>query len=205
MNTQEKDKKIEEQYAKAQVKWLEDHGFSAEGRTFVVTGESYSIKDELKAVGFRYDPVLKWHKAEPVEEYASRLVEVQFDQVCDMAPWGEGHFKAEASAFISKLTQQEEEINTISQWIGLPGDIVKDRVVQLIKKRSYNGRYGMSNVITFQDKDKNLFTWFTSTNPAFVVGDELKIVSARIKDHNEYRGERSTVITRPKLEPLPAE
>ena len=197
-----KDKQIEKDYAAAQAKWLETNGFSADGLTYVFKGESYSIKDELKAAGFKYNSTLKWHKAEFDPNYADRLVKVELNQVVEMSAWGQGHYKADAADFINKLTVQEREVNTASQWLATPGEYIKDHIVKLVRKGSFNGRYGVTNVITFEDRDRNLITWFTTTNPPFVIGDELKIVTAKVKDLNEYRGERATVITRPRLEAL---
>ena len=37
-------------------KWLEENGFSHLGETYVVMGNSYSIKDALKEAGFKFSP-----------------------------------------------------------------------------------------------------------------------------------------------------
>ncbi len=58
-------------------------------------------------------------------------------------------------------------------------------------------RYGnpMVDIVNFIDKNGNRFTWFTSGKSVL---DEGKTYtgSATIKKHNEYKGIKSTIITR---------
>ena len=41
--------------------WLEMNGFSEYGVTYLVLGNSYPIKDDLKENGFKFSPLLRWH------------------------------------------------------------------------------------------------------------------------------------------------
>lgn len=43
-------------------KWMQQNGFNNEGITYCVVGENtFSIKELLKAQGFKFSPLLKWH------------------------------------------------------------------------------------------------------------------------------------------------
>ena len=58
--------------------WFAKNGFNEEGTTYVVMGDSYSIKDKLKAAGFKYDPDLKWHAPTPAD---FQTFEIKFDEI----------------------------------------------------------------------------------------------------------------------------
>ena len=181
--------------------WLEKMGFSQDGKTYVITGETYSIKDELKAKGFKYDGILHWHKSTIEEEYIDRTIEVKLNDVIEMNAWGSGHYKENANKIFNNAGTPS---NSSSDWIAAPGDTIKNLKVQLIKKASFNGKWGLTNVITFIDENENILTWFTTTTPIFMVGDWLLISSANVKNLTEYKGEKQTQITRPRLKELPA-
>ena len=40
--------------------WLEANGFSDFGVTYLILGNSYLIKDDLKENGFKFSPLLRW-------------------------------------------------------------------------------------------------------------------------------------------------
>jgi hypothetical protein len=58
----------------------------------------------------------------------------------------------------------------------------------------------MSDVYTFLNGD-NVITWFTSSNVTAEEGAEY-LLSATIKSHNEYKGEKQTIITRAKVKEM---
>ena len=61
--------------------WLSNNGFNVEGTTFCVIGaNTFSIKEELKQLGYKFNPLLKWHSPLPTELPSGfRLIEVSFD------------------------------------------------------------------------------------------------------------------------------
>lgn len=194
-------KRMEEDYEKNYTEWLTKNGFSKEGKTYVIKGETYSIKDDLKAKGFKYDSVLRWHKETREEEYVDRLIEVNLDDVIEISAWGIGHYKTGAIDFINDLCA-EGQSNSTSDWIGKPGDAIKNLKVQLISKSSFSGKYGLTNVINFLDEEGNKLTWFTTTTPIYKINDWVKISTATVKKNDEYKGEKTTLITRPKLKEI---
>ena len=188
--------KIKAEYAQKRAKWIEDHGFSSNGVTYVITGDSYSIKDELKAAGFIFDYTLKWHKAEVPAEYADRVKEIKMDDIIDFSAWGEGHYKNGAADYIEKILVENSE-DASSAWVGTKGDKI-DVTVTFVSKRGYQGRYGYSNVYTFKTMEGNLLTWFSTVEVKKEIGEKFELI-ATVKDHNEYKGIKSTIITRGKV------
>ena len=86
-----------------------------------------------------------------------------------------------------------------STWIGEVGDKLKDIKVKLTRKYNFNGKYGVTTVYNFVTEDGNNLTWFSSTYQPYDIGEWVKIKYTTIKDHSEYKGVKSTIITRTKL------
>lgn len=191
-------KKMKEEYAQRREAWLKRNGFNENNTTFVITGETYSIKDELKAKGYKFDGVLKWHKDSIDDEYKDRSVEIKLDEVCEINVWGEGHYKTGAFDYIDKLIAGAPS-NSTSDWIGEVGDKIKDLSVTLIKRTSFQGQYGLTNIYNFVDDAGNRLSWFTSTFPQIEEGSKVTISYATIKKNDKYKNEKITVILRPKF------
>lgn len=188
--------KMKTEFQQKKAKWIEDHGFSNDGVTYVITGDSYSIKDELKAAGFIFDYTLKWHKAEVPAEYADRVKEIKMDDIIEFSAWGEGHYKNGAAEYIEKVLAENSE-DASSAWIGTKGDKI-DVDVTFVSKRGYQSKYGYSNVYTFRTIEGDLLTWFSTVEVKKEIGENFKLI-ATVKDHSEYKGIKSTVITRAKV------
>lgn len=187
---------MEKEYAHKKEVWLETHGFAEDGSSYIVTGETYSIKDELKDAGFKYDPVLKWHRAS-ADGYEDRVIKIKVDDFFEFSAWGDGHYITGAADKIEALLNQNTQPST-SEWQGEVGDHIKGLSVTLVRKTFFEGRYGITNVLTFEDENKNVYTWFTSTVMQREVGEQFKI-KGTIKEHNEYKGVKSTILTRVKV------
>jgi hypothetical protein len=196
----EREAKMKAEYAQKKEEWIQKNGFNAEGVTFVITGDSYSIKNELKENGWHFDPVRRWYKNDPTG-YEDRCVSFTLDELIDFSAWGTGTYKTEAKSIVdNKLAAAEPKIET--SFYGEVGGKVKDIYVELIRKFSFDGRYGVTNVYNMLDKEGHLFVWFTSTIQPFEIHDHLVISSATIKDHKEYKDDKQTVITRARLKTL---
>ena len=138
-----------------------------------------------------------WHKSFKDSEYEDRTVEIELNEVIEFSAWGTGHYKTGAIEYIEKKCAGNQSCISLN-WIAEPAEKIKDLKVQLIKKSSFEGYYGITNILTFVDENNNKLTWFTSTVPAIQVNDYLTL-SATVKKNDEYKGEKITVITRAKL------
>ena len=193
----EQEQKMKAEFETKRKEWLAKNNFSEDGYTYIITGDSYSIKDELKANGWRYDSVTKWHKADPAG-YEDRVIKIHVDDCYECSAWGEYHYITGAKDKIDNLLAGTQPQET-SEWIGEAGDKLTDLKVQLVRKYSFDGKFGTTTVYTFRTEDGDLLTWFSSTFQPYDVNDWMKIKTTTIKDHNEYKGVKSTVITRAKL------
>lgn len=194
---QEKEAKWEKEFAETKKEWLAHNGFSEDGYTYIVTGNSFSIKDELKAAGWRYDPVLKWHKADPTG-YEDRVIKFHVDQLFEFSAWGKGHYILGCKEIVDKaLAATQPEVH--SEWIGEVGEKIKGIKVQLVRKYTTETRYGLNTLYSFQTEEGNILNWWTTTFQAVEVGDWVTIKYATIKKLDTYKDVKNTVITRAKL------
>lgn len=188
--------KMKAEYAQNKIEWLSKNGFSPEGITYIITGDSYSIKEELKEAGFKYDNVLKWHRAS-AEGYEERCIEINVNEIIEFSAWGKGYYITSAQDIIDKkiaATQSEGESN----WVGEKGMKYDAELVCLSRESNFENYYGLSFVYTFVDKDNNVLTWFTKKDINYKVGDSFYL-EGTIKSHDEYKGIKTTILTRCKI------
>jgi hypothetical protein len=194
---EEQEKKMKAEFEEKRLAWLEKNNFSADGYTYIITGDSYSIKDELKAGGWRFDPVIKWHKADPTG-YEDRVIKIYVEDCFEGSAWGDYHYKTGSKDYIDNLLAAAQP-QVESNWIGEVGDKVSNLTVQLVRKYTMDGKYGVTTLYGFQDKDGNIINWWSSTFQEVEQGDWVIIVRATIKKLDTYKDVKQTVITRAKL------
>lgn len=195
--------KMKAEFEQNKLDWLQKNGFTPDGKSYVVKGDSYSIKEQLKQDNFRYDPVLRWHRATK-EGYEDKVIEIDVNDYFEFSAWGQGHYIDKAKDKMDSLLKSfEPHIET--EYYGEVGGKVKDITVQLTRFHAFEGKYGITHVLTMADGEGHVFTWFTSTFPKYEVGDYFKISSATIKDHSEYNDIKQTVITRARLKDIEGE
>lgn len=192
----ELEKKLQEEYKENKRKWMLENGFDEAGITYVLTGDTYAIKEELKAKGYKYNQILRWHKSTIDEEYTGRAFRLTFDEVAEMSAWGKGIYKPEAQKYVDDKILQASPAST-SVWI--PAEEIKGLEVTLINKHSFEGQYGLTYSLTFVDEKDRKLVWFTSTIQNIDAGSHLKITSAKFKKHDVYKNEQLTVISRVKF------
>ena len=179
--------------------WLEVNGFDAEGYTYILVGiNSYAVKDQLKAEGWKYNSFLRWHTSETEgSEYADNTEKVHWSEFYSTTAWGDMHPLPNAQKKVDTLINGEEEFST-SEWVGEVGEKIKMLPVTLIGVYGFQGRYGYSQVVKFKDEDGNVLTWFTAVNIPVEIGSSC-LLSGTIKNHDEYKGEKTTILTRCKI------
>lgn len=102
-----------------------------------------------------------------------------------------------------------------SNYVGNIGDKISVKVTYL-ETFTYDSYFGASHIHLFEDDNGNIFKWSTGTGLKFTVDDihsggsqwytldkgATIQLSGKIKDHNEYRSQKQTVLTRCKYEVL---
>lgn len=180
-------------------KWLEENGFSDDGITYIVMGKSYGIKDDLKECGFKFSPLLRWHGKSndyvlPLDCFYHTL------NYNDIFTWDEENgvsfLRAGARDFLENLFNPPRESK--SDYQGIIGEKIILSNAEVVQVGGYAGAYGYTWVYTFKDQNENEYTWFTSTNKCLSTGMKCQ-VSGTVKDFNEYKGVKTTVLTRCKI------
>jgi hypothetical protein len=175
--------------------WLEKNGFDENGTTYIIFGDSYSIKDELKEAGWIFSYNFLWHKADPAG-YEDRVVKLNLNEIGTWTTYGQIVFNENAADYIKGKLDAALPPSK-SEWI--EGERLTKEKVTFVSKSGFDGYYGYTNIYNFETKDGNKITWFSSTNQKVEVGGEY-LLSGRIKDRKEYRGEKVTVVTRCKIQ-----
>lgn len=188
------------QEQEAKMKWLARHGFTEDGYTYVVLGNSYAIKDRLKVLGFQYENYIKWHA--PLYE-ESPDIQVKKIFVNDYYIWAPGQkayiITVEGKAKFEEL-YAEDRSNT--EWYGATGERFTRIKVTLDQTRAKLTDWGAATLYSFVDKENHLFVWSTQTSPAIPQGEFY--LTATVKKHgiNQMNKAKVTYIQRAKIEEI---
>lgn len=204
-------------------KFLAKEGFSADGKAWLVCGDTYSIKDELKNAGAKYSGLFGWH-FDHETKYTAVVVDIKdFAEINDIGNYWFGNYTEIVETVKELKRAKENENKTVeSEYVGEVGDKVEMEV-------TYDGRayfdtaYGTTYIHRFVDSEGNKLVWRTGNdlcleeegtrdNFTYVDVDRRKYILCRhyekgdkltikgtIKDHSEYRGEKQTSLTRCKV------
>ena len=104
---------------------------------------------------------------------------------------------------IEKQTEKERQ-NTLSNYVGNIGDKINIKGTVTITGY-YTTEYGIVNIYKITDENGNVFIWKTTAGFKFkgttIDTDTIDTIelTATVKDHNEYNGQKQTIITRAKV------
>lgn len=178
---------------KRNAEMLEQAGF-ANGSVKVVLGDTYAIKDELKAEGGRYCQELGWYFSETDRD----SVEVTVEDVYEADAYGVLEFKSDAKAIVE--AKKREARPSKSEHLHKVGDKV-DLILTLVRTAVFETHftyYGELNYLyNFEDEDGNVYVWKTSKD---IDLNGMMEVKGTVKENGEYKGIKQTVLTRCKLE-----
>lgn len=204
-------KKLEELKLKAadtNKEWLEKMGFDSEGFTFIFLGNTYNIKDELKAEGALFNYVMGWHSSSnnsnrpAIKVHFSQITETDYAGRLGFVSANEAKGIESAANIIKKLVEdKEKETFTQSEYVGVVGER-RTFELTLVDTFSYSNEFGYVFVHKFIDDQGNELVWKTSgmfclsgSSDYFKQGT----VTATIKAHKEFRGVKQTELIRCKV------
>ena len=176
--------------------WLEANGFSEYGVTYLVLGNSYPIKDELKEAGFKFSTLLRWHCGNCDFELpeSCHYKELQYE---DIFIWSEEDnvtfMKEGAREKIEEIFNPKVEYH--SDYVGEIGERLRNVKVSIRTIGGFDSAYGYKWVYTFEDNDGNVYSWFTTSQQAVSVGMKC-VVTGTIKAHVEYKSVFTTQLNR---------
>jgi hypothetical protein len=173
-------------------------GFGENEKAYLVYGDdTYSIKNELRKMGARFDPTLKWFFSQPVKlPEGYKLYEINFDEVYEYNPiakWAE--FKEDAKNIVSRRIAELKGPSTSKYFPAVVGDRVRHLTARLAASRGFQGMYGYTFVFTFISGDY-VFVWMTSKPLIdFAIGETVDLTGT-IKKFDEYMGIKNTYLNR---------
>ena len=173
-------------------------GFGENEKAYLVYGDdTFAIKDELKKLGARFDPTLKWFFSEEVtlpEGY--KLCEMSFDELYNYNPqskWAE--FKEDAKAIVSRRIAELKGPSTSVYYPGVEKERIRNITAKVDSIRGFEGMYGYTYVYTFTSENY-VFVWMTSKcDLSLTVGETIDLTGT-IKKFDEYMGINQTHLTR---------
>ena len=185
--------------------WMESEGFNIEGITFLILGNTYEIKEELKARGAKYNDMLGWHMAN-AEGYDA--VPLSIDQVTKYTQIGRLYYinYVDGIEMVKKLKDDGEQAlkakngEHISEYVGTVGER-REFVCKLVGHFTYESHYSfygeLNHIYKFADENGDIIVW--NTTAGVEEGKPEYRFKATIKEHSQYRGEKQTVVSRAKF------
>lgn len=193
----EQEKKMKAEFDQNRKDWLRENGFTSDGFTYIVVGESYSIRELLKSAGFHFNGGLKrWMSADPAG-YENRVIKFSLDELFEMSAWGKGSLLSTAKDLVDSR-EKEMFPPEPSEWFGEVGERVPASTITLVSMHSYQNQWGYGRVYTFKTENNAILTWFTKVD--LKKGDGETFTAAfTIKKHDTYKDQKTTIITRLKV------
>ncbi|WP_252190416.1 MULTISPECIES: hypothetical protein [unclassified Rhodococcus (in: high G+C Gram-positive bacteria)] len=106
-------------------------------------------------------------------------------------------------AVYARQQQHEAERATIAPGFVAPkGAQVTDLDATVTVSRIIPGHYGAKTLLVLRTEGNRLVKWFATGLRDFEPGQRVRILRATVKDHETFRGQDQTVVTRAKLEDL---
>ena len=173
-------------------------GFNEDEKIFIVYGgDTYTVKDQLKELGARFNPTLKWYLPKKVElPEGLYLCEFSFDELYDYSiKTKSALFKNGAKDIIShKIAEVRNDVSS-EFYPGEEKDRIYDLQVKVDNIRGFNGLYGYTYIYTFV-LENYVFVWMTAKNDLKIAADDIVNLTGTIKKFEEYNGVKNTYITR---------
>lgn len=173
-------------------------GFGEEEKAYLVYGDdTFAIKDELKKLGARFDPTLKWFFPNEVAlPDGYKLCEMSFDELYDYSPQAKwATFKEDAKTIVSRRIAELKGPSTSKYYPGEEKERIRHITAKVSNIRGFEGIYGYTSVCTFTSEDY-VFVWMTAKyDLEFAVGDTVDLTGT-IKKFEEYLGIKNTYLTR---------
>lgn len=94
--------------------------------------------------------------------------------------------------------QERDVSDAASDFVGTVGERITFDA-KVVGVYSFDTAYGTTMIVRMTDSDDNIFVWFATSYPDLERGDHVTLTGT-IKDHDEYRGAKQTVLTRCKFD-----
>lgn len=170
----------------------EYNGFQ-NGYVIAIYGDTYSVKDELKEAGARFNHALGWYFSDEEkvpEKFISQSVKITWEMV---SKEGRIMFESDVKDVVYLAIPRPKSHSEYQGHIG-------DRLCGLKLKVTKFWDGGDYCAHTMEDMNGNVYTWVTSSR-AIEVGKSV-YMDATVKKHEEYNGVKQTRLTRPSIKEI---
>lgn len=184
--------RIKERKAKAFNRWLERNGFTKDGDTYLIFGNTYPIKDQLKAEGYKFSKELLWHGDKPFVPPEGCYVEkIHWSDVYN---WNADALDMWCTEEGNKFLEDIFSSHTLGEYVGEIGERLRNITVTFDKVITFEGKYGTAQVYRFNYEGAQL-SWFTEVHKDLEEGAEYTL-SGTVKDHKVYGNVKTTYLNR---------
>lgn len=177
------------------IEWMRAQGYDVTNPVvhIVAGGNTYDIKDELKAAGCRFDRALGWYSTHEISVRAPYfLVSFAFDEIFT---WGFNYPEVKSEAYDKVKAKIEASYpESDSEWIGEEKERLRDMHVTVSAIRTSEGFYGTTFIYTFM-KGKDCLVWMSSSCKDIEVGDQI-LLTGTVKKFDTFRGTKQTYLSR---------
>lgn len=182
--------------------WLEKNGFGADGLTWCIFGEdTYAIKEQLKELGCKFSPLLKWHSPKALDlPIGYGMFSISFDTIAQWDEENETIYYYEKAKEIVDKQFREAEGPSLSEYVGTPGERLRNLTAIYKSTRGFSGKYGWTNIHTFEVGD-DVLVWFSQCDVDLERGQAVDL-TATVKKHEEFRGVKTTQLSRCIIKPI---
>ena len=159
-----------------------------------------AIRDMDGAAKKRADDIIAWFEALPDNaKESSYMVSLESTLHSDMVtPRSLGLVVSlPAVYFRAHNTATQTANKPVSQWQGTVGAKIPETEVTVVHVGFHDTAYGVTQLVKMIDKAGNAYTWWNSSKNEYEKDQQLKIIGV-VKKHEEYRGDKITVLTRVK-------
>jgi hypothetical protein len=207
---------------KSRKKYREQNGFDENGFTWIVLGNSYTIKETLKKDGGFFSPLFGWHFNHEYENSLKFHISHFFSECLE----NEGYIFSEdfnEKDFHDLI--RSKGINVRPSSSSHVGELKKRQTFRVTLEAvfTFYNQWGETIIYKFKDENDNILVWKTGNviyGPANENGKySIRIASPKttfmenhdtyefgfvnltgtVKEHSEYRGEKQTVLSRCKI------
>lgn len=92
---------------------------------------------------------------------------------------------------------RERAMRKPSNWVGEKGEKIPETAVKVFYANVLEGNFGPYQLVKMVDDAGNVYTWFNTGKVRVELDSNISIVGT-VKDHDEYKGVKQTVLTRVK-------
>lgn len=209
------EKKLAEAKAQAAEKnqeFFSRNGFNPEGKTYYILGNTFSIKDQLKADGAKWDNIANHWRMDhtpqglnSLEISVEEVYQADYSGTYNWTSWKNPNWD-DPESYVNRIKKAEENLqgeDSTSEYIGQEGDRIT-LTVTYIHSASFErelrfNKFDTVYIHSFKDEDGNNIIWKT-TNNIYQDEDTKMVITGTIKGYKEYKGIKQTILTRCKLQ-----